>query len=53
MLESLAAKGVEVARITLHVGLGTFAPLRVERLEDVKLHRERYTLLSLIHISFQ
>ena len=44
MLESLAAKGVEVARITLHVGLGTFAPLRVERLEDVKLHRERYTL---------
>ena len=44
MLESLEAKGVEVARITLHVGLGTFAPLRVERLEDVKLHRERYTL---------
>jgi S-adenosylmethionine:tRNA ribosyltransferase-isomerase len=44
MLESLEAKGVEVARITLHVGLGTFAPLRVERLEEVRLHRERYTL---------
>ncbi len=43
-LEALTTKGVEIARVTLHVGLGTFAPLRVERLEDVKLHRERYTL---------
>jgi S-adenosylmethionine:tRNA ribosyltransferase-isomerase len=44
MLEAVAAGGVEVARITLHVGLGTFAPLRVESLDEVKLHRERYTL---------
>ena len=44
VLEALAGRGVEVARITLHVGLGTFAPLRVERLADVRLHRERYTL---------
>ncbi len=44
LLDAIAARGVEVARITLHVGLGTFAPLRVERLEDVRLHRERYTL---------
>lgn len=44
MLEALAARGVEVARITLHVGLGTFAPLRVERVKEVHLHRERYTL---------
>jgi S-adenosylmethionine:tRNA ribosyltransferase-isomerase len=43
-LDALAARGVEVARITLHVGLGTFAPLRVEKLEDVRLHHERYTL---------
>ncbi|MGA3080671.1 MAG: tRNA preQ1(34) S-adenosylmethionine ribosyltransferase-isomerase QueA [Terracidiphilus sp.] len=43
-LNALSARGVEIARLTLHVGLGTFAPLRVERLEDVKLHRERYTL---------
>jgi S-adenosylmethionine:tRNA ribosyltransferase-isomerase len=43
-LEALAARGVEVARVTLHVGLGTFAPLRVERLDEVHLHRERYTL---------
>jgi S-adenosylmethionine:tRNA ribosyltransferase-isomerase len=44
ILEELAAKGVEVARITLHVGLGTFAPLRVDRLDEVRLHRERYTI---------
>ena len=43
-LEALAARGIEVARITLHVGLGTFAPLRVDRLDEVKLHREQYTI---------
>ncbi len=40
----IAARGVEIARVTLHVGLGTFAPLRVERVDEVKLHRERYSL---------
>jgi S-adenosylmethionine:tRNA ribosyltransferase-isomerase len=44
VLDALAAKGVEIARVTLHVGLGTFAPLRVESLDEVRLHRERYTL---------
>jgi S-adenosylmethionine:tRNA ribosyltransferase-isomerase len=44
VLDTLAAKGVEIVRITLHVGLGTFAPLRVENLDEVHLHRERYTL---------
>ncbi|MGA7832208.1 MAG: tRNA preQ1(34) S-adenosylmethionine ribosyltransferase-isomerase QueA [Terracidiphilus sp.] len=44
ILDELAARGVELARITLHVGLGTFAPLRVERIDEVRLHRERYTL---------
>lgn len=44
MLDSLANKGVEIARVTLHVGLGTFAPLRVERVDEVRLHRERYTI---------
>ena len=44
MLDALAAKGVEIARITLHVGLGTFAPLRVERVDEVHLHRERYSI---------
>ena len=44
VLEQIAASGVEVARVALHVGLGTFAPLRVEQVDEVRLHRERYTL---------
>ena len=44
MLKDLAARGVEITHITLHVGLGTFAPLRVERVDEVRLHRERYTI---------
>ena len=44
ILETLAARGVEVARVTLHVGLGTFAPLRVERVDEVRLHQERYSI---------
>jgi S-adenosylmethionine:tRNA ribosyltransferase-isomerase len=44
ILDAAAAGGVEVAHVTLHVGLGTFAPLRVEHLDEVRLHRERYTL---------
>ena len=43
-LDDVTGRGVEIARVTLHVGLGTFAPLRVERVADVHLHRERYTL---------
>jgi len=43
-LDEVSAKGVEIARVTLHVGLGTFAPLRVERIADVQLHGERYTI---------
>jgi S-adenosylmethionine:tRNA ribosyltransferase-isomerase len=44
ILDALTTRGVEIARLTLHVGLGTFAPLRVERVDDVRLHRECYTL---------
>jgi S-adenosylmethionine:tRNA ribosyltransferase-isomerase len=44
ILDSLIAKGVEIARVTLHVGVGTFAPLRVERVDQVRLHHERYSI---------
>jgi S-adenosylmethionine:tRNA ribosyltransferase-isomerase len=44
VLEAIAARGVEIAELTLHVGLGTFAPLRVERVDQIHLHSERYTL---------
>jgi len=44
ILDALIAGGVEIARVTLHVGLGTFAPLRVERVDEVHLHSERYSI---------
>jgi S-adenosylmethionine:tRNA ribosyltransferase-isomerase len=44
VLERVRARGVEIAQITLHVGLGTFQPVRVERVEEVKLHSERYEI---------
>ena len=44
ILSAIRARGVEIARLTLHVGLGTFQPVRVEKLEDIHLHTERYTL---------
>ena len=44
VLEAIQARSVEIAKVTLHVGLGTFAPLRVERVDEIHLHTERYTL---------
>lgn len=44
MLHQLRVKGVQVETITLHVGLGTFQPVRVEQVADIRLHAERYTL---------
>ena len=44
LLESLKRRGVEIAQVTLHVGLGTFAPLRVDRVDEVRLHSERFTI---------
>ncbi len=44
VLAALRVRGVRIAFVTLHVGLGTFAPLRVERVEDIHLHAERYML---------
>jgi S-adenosylmethionine:tRNA ribosyltransferase-isomerase len=43
-LERIRARGVIVCFVTLHVGLGTFQPIRVERVEDILLHEEHYTL---------
>ena len=43
-LAKLKAKGVELAWVTLHVGLGTFLPVREENIEDHKMHTEYYTV---------
>jgi S-adenosylmethionine:tRNA ribosyltransferase-isomerase len=39
-------RGIETAEITLHVGLGTFQPVRAEVVEQHKLHREWYSISS-------
>jgi S-adenosylmethionine:tRNA ribosyltransferase-isomerase len=44
ILDSIRAKGVEIQTVTLHVGLGTFQPVRAEKVEDIRLHAEHYTL---------
>ena len=44
IFDQIQARGVQIAKITLHVGLGTFAPLRVQHLSEIHLHTERYTL---------
>src|SRR5262249_3407405 len=42
ILEQIRARGIEIAEITLHVGLGTFQPVHVANLEDHKMHRESF-----------
>jgi S-adenosylmethionine:tRNA ribosyltransferase-isomerase len=42
LLDDLRARGVAIERVTLHVGPGTFLPVRVQRIEDHRMHRERY-----------
>jgi S-adenosylmethionine:tRNA ribosyltransferase-isomerase len=44
LLTSLASKGVETAFLTLHTGLGTFRPIRVETVEEHVIHSERYVI---------
>lgn len=40
LLDLLAARGIESGHVTLHVGAGTFQPMRAEKLEDHTMHRE-------------
>jgi len=44
ILAQLEAKGVRIARLTLHVGAGTFKPVSVENIEDHVMHEEVYVL---------
>lgn len=44
MLEELRRQGIELAYLTLHVGLGTFRPVKVENVEEHVMHSEYYTL---------
>jgi len=44
LLKKLAAKGAHIARLTLHVGAGTFQPVRSVEVEDHRMHAERYAI---------
>ena len=44
VIAQIADRGIETTEVTLHVGLGTFQPVRVERVEEHKLHREPFTI---------
>lgn len=44
LLDKLRGKGVNTAFVTLHVGLGTFRPVKAENIEDHKMHSEHYHL---------
>jgi S-adenosylmethionine:tRNA ribosyltransferase-isomerase len=44
ILARLKQRGIETTEITLHVGLGTFQPVRVDRVEDHRLHQESYSI---------
>lgn len=44
IVDELRGRGIEIVEVTLEVGLGTFEPVRTERIEDHKIHRERYEI---------
>lgn len=44
ILADIRKRGIEIAELTLHVGLGTFQPVHVEKVEEHKLHRESYSI---------
>lgn len=44
LMEKLQAKGIQFATVTLHVGLGTFRPVKVEKIEEHLMHAEHYEL---------
>ena len=42
LLEQIQEKGIEIANVTLHVGIGTFRPVKEENIEDHDMHTEHY-----------
>lgn len=44
LLENVQRKGIKIAKVTLHVGLGTFRPVKEENIEDHKMHSEYYEI---------
>lgn len=46
ILDEIAARGIDIVRVTLHVGIGTFKPVKADRIEDHRMDTERYDLTA-------
>jgi S-adenosylmethionine:tRNA ribosyltransferase-isomerase len=46
ILDEIARRGVEIVRVTLHVGIGTFKPVKVDRIEEHRMDSERYDITA-------
>jgi len=44
LLKKISARGVKILEITLHVGLGTFAPIKTDNIKDHRIHAEYYSI---------
>ena len=44
ILDAIARRGIEIVRVTLHVGIGTFKPVKAERIEEHRMDTERYEI---------
>lgn len=42
LIEKIEKKGIKIANVTLHVGIGTFRPVKVEKIEEHKMHSEHF-----------
>jgi S-adenosylmethionine:tRNA ribosyltransferase-isomerase len=46
ILDDIAARGIEIVRVTLHVGIGTFKPVKVDEIAEHRMDTERYELTA-------
>ncbi|HYO76965.1 MAG TPA: tRNA preQ1(34) S-adenosylmethionine ribosyltransferase-isomerase QueA [Thermoanaerobaculia bacterium] len=46
ILDAIAARGIDIVRVTLHVGIGTFKPVKVDDIEDHRMDSERYDITA-------
>jgi S-adenosylmethionine:tRNA ribosyltransferase-isomerase len=46
ILDAIEARGIPVVRVTLHVGIGTFKPVKADRVEDHRMDSERYDITA-------
>jgi len=44
LLQKITEKGIDIARVTLHVGIGTFRPVKAENIEDHIMHKEHFII---------